>query len=68
MILWQANGASSTALDLFSRGRYTPDIDRIQSYNTTFKYNNTHTEFTSDRQLNTNDAQDQVIPYVSFEY
>ncbi|CDW73069.1 cytochrome b5-like heme steroid binding domain containing protein [Stylonychia lemnae] len=63
MIIWQAKQDQSTAIDLYSRGRYTPDIDTIQSYLTSFKYNSTHTEFISDRQLITNDTMDQVIPY-----
>eukprot|EP00347_Sterkiella_histriomuscorum_P007376 403349177 len=63
MVLWQAQQASSKVQDMYSRGRYQPDIDSKNNYVTNFTYNNTHTVFTSDRLLSTGDSLDYIIPY-----
>ena len=65
MVIWQANGQDSTAVDLYSSGWYSPVIDSQQDYTTTFTYNSTHTTFISDRLLQTGDHSDFVIPTVS---
>ena len=65
MVLWQANGNSSLITDLWSTGRSTPARDPIQNYASNFTFNGTHVEFSSDRNLTTNDTRDTVIPYVS---
>ena len=64
MVIWQANGLSSVALDTYSYGWSTPPNDPQQDYNTTFVYNGTHVTFVSDRKLNTGDKLDYVIPQV----
>ena len=65
MVIWEANGPNSKALDLYSYGWETPIIDSQQDYTTTFTYNSTHTTFISDRLLATGDSSDFIIPTVS---
>jgi hypothetical protein len=62
MVIWEANGMNSKALDLWSTGRSVPMTDPSQDYTTTFDYNGTHVTFTSTRKLNTGDRYDYVIP------
>jgi len=64
MVIWQANGLQSRAVDLYSKGRFTPDTDTKQDYNTTSEYNGTHVIFVSDRKMNTLDPFDFVIKNV----
>ena len=66
MVAWQANGASSTVLDLYSLNHQTPATDSVNNYVTNFTYNSSYTLFVSDRLLDTGDSKDFVIPYVSF--
>ena len=65
MVLWQANGLQSKTVDLWSKGRFTPDTDSQQDYNSTFTYNGTHVIFISDRKMNTGDSLDFVIKNVT---
>lgn len=65
MVIWEANGQNSKALDLYSYGWETPIIDSQQDYTTTFTYNSTHTTFISDRLLATGDSSDFIITTVS---
>ena len=64
MVMWQANWKDSKTVDMWSRGRYTPDIDIQQDYNTSFTYNFTHVNFISDRKMKTGDIYDFVIKNV----
>ena len=64
MVVWQANGANSKCVDLYSTGHPTPSTDANQNYVTTFTYNSTHTIFTSDRALSTGDSKDYQISLV----
>ena len=67
MIIWQANGSQSTALDLWSRGHLTPQIDTSQDWYTTFTHNKTHTTFISIRGASSRDQeQDSYLPFVKF--
>lgn len=71
VILWQASGASSGALNLYSSGEVTPVVDSVQNLKTTFTQNSSHVVFTTLRNLTTGDSKDFVIPMVrsfSFAY
>ena len=66
MVIWEANGKSSKALDLYSYGHSKPPVDPIQNYHSSFTYNSSHIMFTSDRLLDTGDPNDYVIELVSY--
>ena len=54
MVIWQANGGTSTQLDLYSTGYSTPSTDGVNTYTTTFTDNGAYVDFVSKRSLNGN--------------
>jgi hypothetical protein len=61
MVLWRANGAGSTQLDLYSTSYSIPSTDGVNTYTTTFTDNGAFVDFVSKRSLNGNGgAQDFV--------
>ena len=65
MVIWQANEMSSQIQDLYSFGLTTPSIDAQQDYVTSYSYDRTFVNFTSDRALITGDDFDFDIPIVN---
>lgn len=53
-------------MDLYSKGHFMPDIDEVNDWATTFKYNGTHVNFESLRKFVTSDHKmDEAMPVVS---
>ena len=61
MVQWQAHGAMSSAIDMYSVGEVTPSVDAVNTYTTTVTQASGKVKFVSLRGLNGNGgAQDFV--------
>jgi hypothetical protein len=65
MVVWQAYGANSRCIDLYSRQKTTPSTDSSQDYTTTFSYDSKKVYFISDRKVKTGDSLDYSVSLVS---